>query len=127
MATLMFDCTFAERVLPSRVWDSLESYFYKIVRSLFGFLFTDVTITFEEYQSDESFHGRNEAYTAIENYLSIDSSERASKLKAKTTKGKRSIAFSMDDYEVITDEFEGIKVKWYWRNSYPFRNQLVGM
>ncbi|KAL3507845.1 hypothetical protein ACH5RR_033227 [Cinchona calisaya] len=124
MATLMFVCTFAERVLPSRVWDSLESYFYKIVHSLFGFLFTDVTITFEEYQSDESFHGRNEAYTAIENYLSIDSSERASKLKAKTTKGMRSIAFSMDDYEVITDEFEGIKVKWYLEKQLPVSQSI---
>ncbi|KAL3507835.1 hypothetical protein ACH5RR_033217 [Cinchona calisaya] len=42
--------------------------------------------------------------------MTVVSRERASTLKAKTTKGNRSVALSLDDYEEIIDEFQGIKV-----------------
>ncbi|KAL3507844.1 hypothetical protein ACH5RR_033226 [Cinchona calisaya] len=99
--------------------ESSRILFLQIVYFLIGFLFTDVTITFQEHQGDDSFRVRSKVYTAIENYLAIDSSERASRLKAKTTKGNGAVALSLDDYKEITDEFQGIKVKWYLKKQLP--------
>ncbi|KAF3600569.1 hypothetical protein F2Q69_00035367, partial [Brassica cretica] len=69
-----------------------------------------IQIKFFEY-SGERFE-RNDDYATIQNYLSKDSSSRANKLRANTSKGSKSIVLSMDDHEEITDEFKGVKVWW---------------
>ncbi|PKI46400.1 hypothetical protein CRG98_033204 [Punica granatum] len=55
---------------------------------------------------------RSEAYSAIENYLSIKSSTQAKRLKADIGKNNQSLVLSMDDYEEVADEFRGLRLWW---------------
>ncbi|KAL8124456.1 hypothetical protein AgCh_012195 [Apium graveolens] len=55
---------------------------------------------------------RNEAFSAIETYLTSISSMQAKKLKANIVKNSKTLALSMDDYEEVADEFNGVKVWW---------------
>ncbi|XP_018457474.2 AAA-ATPase At3g28580 [Raphanus sativus] len=105
LATLMFVYTIFKQWFP-HVGDHLEPFFQR----LFSRFYPYIQITFHEY-SGEHFK-RSEAYLGIQSYLSKDSSSRAKKLKANTTKGSKSLVLSMDDKEEITDEFENITVWW---------------
>ncbi|EOA25826.1 hypothetical protein CARUB_v10019198mg [Capsella rubella] len=105
LATLMFVYTIFKQCFP-QFGDYLEPFFHR----LFGFFNPYIQITFHEY-SGEHFK-RSEAYLGIQSYLSKDSSARAKKLKANTTKGSKSLVLSMDDKEEITDDFEGVRVWW---------------
>ncbi|RVW35548.1 AAA-ATPase ASD, mitochondrial [Vitis vinifera] len=51
-----------------------------------------------------------EAYTAVEAYLSTNSSKNAKRLKAEIAKDCSSLVLSMDEHERVTDEFRGAKV-----------------
>ncbi|KAH0869869.1 hypothetical protein HID58_076891 [Brassica napus] len=105
LATLMFTYTIFRRWFP-HVGDHLEPFFQR----LFSRFYPYIQIKFHEY-SGEHFK-RSEVYSGIQSYLSKDSSLRAKKLKANTTKGSKSLVLSMDDREEITDEFESVTVWW---------------
>ncbi|CAN7101962.1 unnamed protein product [Brassica rapa subsp. narinosa] len=105
LATLMFTYTIFRRWFP-HVGDHLEPFFQR----LFDRFYPYIQIKFHEY-SGEHFK-RSEIYSGIQSYLSKDSSLRAKKLKANTTKGSKSLVLSMDDREEITDEFESVTVWW---------------
>ncbi|CAE6071571.1 unnamed protein product [Arabidopsis arenosa] len=105
LATLMFIYTIFKQFFP-HFGGHLEPYLHR----LFGRFYPYIQITFHEY-SGEHFK-RSEAYLGIQSYLSKDSSARAKKLKANTTKGSKSLVLSMDDKEEITDDFEGVRVWW---------------
>ncbi|KAE9620023.1 putative ATPase, AAA-type, core, AAA-type ATPase domain-containing protein [Lupinus albus] len=56
----------------------------------------------------------SEAYTAIQTYLSANTSQRAKKLRAEVVKDSQTpLVLSMDDNEEIIDEFQGAKIWWY--------------
>ncbi|XP_010425637.1 PREDICTED: AAA-ATPase At3g28580 [Camelina sativa] len=105
LATLMFVYTIFKQFFP-QFGDNLEPLFHRIFSPFYPY----IQITFHEY-SGEHFK-RSEAYLGIQSYLSKDSSARAKKLKASTTKGSKSLVLSMDDKEEITDDFEGVRVWW---------------
>ncbi|CAN6911109.1 unnamed protein product [Brassica oleracea] len=105
LATLMFTYTIFRRWFP-HVGDHLEPFFQR----LFSRFYPYIQIKFHEY-SGEHFK-RSGVYSGIQSYLSKDSSLRAKKLKANTTKGSKSLVLSMDDREEITDEFESVTVWW---------------
>ncbi|KAG8367858.1 hypothetical protein BUALT_Bualt16G0116300 [Buddleja alternifolia] len=78
---------------------------------LFTFLSPRIQITFKEFTGDRLT--RNEAYSAIETYLSSISSAQARRLKADIVKSSSpSLFLSMDDDQKVADEFEGVKVWW---------------
>lgn len=105
LATLMFIYTIFNQYFP-HFGEKLDPFIQRLV----GIFDPYIQITFFEY-TGENFN-RSQAYDGIQSYLSKDSSARAKKLKANTVKGSKSLVLSMDDYEEITDDFEGIKVWW---------------
>ncbi|KAA8530298.1 hypothetical protein F0562_005007 [Nyssa sinensis] len=70
----------------------------------------------EEVKENGEFSGdhlkRSEAYTAIQNYLSSKSTNQAKRLKGDVLKDGKSLVLSMDDYEEVYDEFEGVRLQW---------------
>ncbi|KAI3474828.1 hypothetical protein Pfo_030139 [Paulownia fortunei] len=104
IGTLMFICTFFEKYFPYHLWFHIETHMHKLV-SLFSLY---VQITFHEYPSDG--FTRSKAYAAIGTYLGAKSCKQAERLRAEAVKGNRALAFSIDDFEEITDVFSGIKV-----------------
>ncbi|KAH0942785.1 hypothetical protein HID58_002422, partial [Brassica napus] len=105
LATLMFIYTIFNQYFPT-FGDNLQPFIQRLT-TLFD---PYIQVTFFEY-TGQNFK-RSVPYDAIQNYLSKDSSARAKRLKANTVKGSKSLVLSMDDYEEITDDFEGIKVWW---------------
>jgi len=55
---------------------------------------------------------RSEAYGAVEAYLSANTSKSAKRLKAEMGKDSSNLVLTMDEYERVTDEHEGVKVWW---------------
>ncbi|KAK6151327.1 hypothetical protein DH2020_013962 [Rehmannia glutinosa] len=56
---------------------------------------------------------RSEAYSAVQTYLTSNSSAQARRLKAEIVKNsKQGLSLSMDDNEEVADEFDGVKVWW---------------
>ncbi|CAH1453295.1 unnamed protein product [Lactuca virosa] len=106
MAGFMFMWAIFQQWFPEELGNHIQNYF----RRLGSYFYPYITITFPEYQSGE--FKRSKAYIAIERYLAINSSDRAKKLKANVIKDGKSVVLSMDDYEEVTDEFEGIKIWW---------------
>ncbi|CAH8388783.1 unnamed protein product [Eruca vesicaria subsp. sativa] len=101
LATIMFLYTIFKQWFPH-----MEPFFQR----LFSRFYPYIQIKFHEYNGEH--FKRNEVYSMIQTYLSKDSSLRAKKLKANTTKGSKSLVLSMDDREEITDEFQGVTVWW---------------
>ncbi|KAF3593091.1 hypothetical protein DY000_02025755 [Brassica cretica] len=107
LATLMFTYTIFRRWFP-HVGDHLEPFFQR----LFSRFYPYIQIKFHEYSGEHFKRSESKATSGIQSYLSKDSSLRAKKLKANTTKGSKSLVLSMDDREEITDEFESVTVWW---------------
>ncbi|KAL8262385.1 hypothetical protein R6Q59_023734 [Mikania micrantha] len=84
----------------------VEMYAYKLI----GYVHPYVQINFHEYHAE--YFERSKAYAAIERYLSTNSSNQAKRLKANVVKESESVVLSMDDHEVVTDEFNGVKIWW---------------
>ncbi|KAI3703543.1 hypothetical protein L1987_73694 [Smallanthus sonchifolius] len=113
MAGAMFIWAIFKQWFPEELGNHIEKYFQRLVTYFYPY----ITITFHEYQGDE--FERSKAYTAIERYLSTNSSNRAKRLKANVIKDCKSVVLSMDDYEEVTDEFKGIKIWWSSSKSAP--------
>ncbi|KAI4351570.1 hypothetical protein L6164_005921 [Bauhinia variegata] len=67
---------------------------------------------------------RSEAYSAIENYLSSNTSSQAKRLKADIGKNNQSLVLSMDDHEEVADVFNGTKL-WWASGKNTFKSQAV--
>ncbi|CAN1162875.1 AAA-ATPase ASD, mitochondrial [Linum perenne] len=106
--------TMVEKYLP----DQLRRIFSKYTQRLFIFFNPYIRIRFPEFSTNHRYR-RNEAYTMIHNYLSINSSPCAKSLKADTLKDGNTLLLSMDDDEEVLDEFRGVKVWWASRTSSP--------
>jgi len=107
MATVVFMYTIFERFFPPTIRDRLQAYAQKLTNHFNPY----IQITFPEFSGERL--KKSEAYTAIQTYLSANSSQRAKKLKAEVVKDSQTpLVLSMDDNEEITDEFQGVKVWW---------------
>ncbi|XP_010906691.1 AAA-ATPase ASD, mitochondrial [Elaeis guineensis] len=106
IASLMFLWAVVRQYFPSHLDVYLSTYTSKLV----GLVYPYIEITFAEYTGERL--KRSEAYTAIEAYLGASSSDRAKRLKAETDRDGAQLVLSMDDYEEVTDDFQGVRVWW---------------
>lgn len=107
MATIVFMYTIFERFFPPHLRDRFLAYTHKFTNHFNPY----IQITFPEFSVDRL--KRSEAYTAIQTYLSANSSKRAKRLKAEEMKDSQTpLVLSMDDNEEITEVFQGVKVWW---------------
>ncbi|GLT74082.1 hypothetical protein SLA2020_459030 [Shorea laevis] len=116
IGSLMLFWPFFRPYLPYSLPSFIQSYCQRWVGSLSPY----VDVTFHEFIGERLM--RNEAHSAIQNYLSSSSSVHAKRLRAEMMKNKQSLILSMDDYEEITDEFEGVKLWWY---SGPYLDHVL--
>ncbi|KAK4272042.1 hypothetical protein QN277_020645 [Acacia crassicarpa] len=113
-ATVMFLYAMFDKFFPPPLRDHLLSYTNKFTTLVSPY----VHITFHEFTGERL--KRSEAFTAIQTYLSGNSSQRANRLKAEVIKDSQTpLMLSLDDNEEITDEFQGIKLWWISRKSTP--------
>ena len=112
-AGIMFLWAMFQQYFPYELRPHIQKYSQKLV----SFVYPYIQITFQEYSADR--WRRSEAYVAIEDYLSSNSSSRARRLKADIIKDSQSVALSMDDHEEVTDEFQGVKLWWASSKSFP--------
>ncbi|PIN05517.1 AAA+-type ATPase [Handroanthus impetiginosus] len=107
IAGFMFIKAILEQYFPSQLRNYIEKHFQK----LFNFLSPYVQITFNEFSGKRLT--RSEAFSAIEAYLSSTSAAQAQRLKAEILKNSTNpLSLTMDDYEEVSDEYEGVKVFW---------------
>lgn len=106
IATVMFVWAIFKDYLPHEYRSNITKY----CRKLFSFASPYTQITFHERTGERL--SRSEVYTAIETYLSANSSQNARRLKADIYKDSQSPILSMDDDEEVTDEFSGVKLWW---------------
>ena len=77
MATIMFVYAMVERFFPAALRDTLQIHCQKVVNLLYPY----VEITFPEFSGERL--KRSEAYTAIQTYLSENSSQLAKSLESR--------------------------------------------
>ncbi|KAL0428501.1 UNVERIFIED_CONTAM: AAA-ATPase ASD, mitochondrial [Sesamum latifolium] len=107
LAAFMFMKAILEQYFPHHLRSSVEKHSQKLL----SFLSPYVQITFNEFTGERLI--RSDAYSAIETYLSSNSSAQASRLKADVVKNSsQAVSLSMDDNEEVADEFSGVKVWW---------------
>ncbi|XP_077211858.1 AAA-ATPase At3g28510-like [Tasmannia lanceolata] len=118
LASLMFFSAVFHRYFPTELKILARRY----TRRLMGFFDPYIKITIQEY-SDARFK-RSEAYIAIQSYLIGKSSKEAKRLKFEVDKGSRNLVFSMDDYEEVSDEFRGVKLRWTSGKKTPLTQHM---
>ncbi|KAM7279967.1 hypothetical protein ACFE04_007101 [Oxalis oulophora] len=108
IASIMFIWAMIQQFFPHQIRNHVEKY----TQRAFSFIYPYIQITFNEFTGERLM--RSEAYSAIENYLSSKSSMQAKRLKADigSKNSNQSLVLSMDDYEEIADEYQGIKLWW---------------
>ncbi|KAK9116946.1 hypothetical protein Sjap_015893 [Stephania japonica] len=106
IASLFFFYTIFERCIPRRLRARVEKYTHRLL----GFLSPYIQIVFHEYTGERI--ERSRLYSAIQSYLSSDSSKQAKRLQADMLLNSKSIVLSMDDYEEITDSYQGAQMWW---------------
>ncbi|KAK4381718.1 AAA-ATPase ASD, mitochondrial [Sesamum angolense] len=117
-STLLLITTTSQRIMPEELWYHVNRFLQKLVNSINPY----IEITFHEFPSES--HMRSDAYAAIETYLGANLSQQAERLNANTASGSRSVALSIDDYEEITDVYNGVKVWWTRSKSFPRSNVI---
>lgn len=119
VGSFMFIWAIFQQFFPRQLRDYMEKYFQRLVT----FVYPYIQIKFSEMAGERFM--RSEAYIAIENYLSSNSSTQAKRLKADVVKNNQSLVLSMDDQEEVSDEFKGIKL-WWASGTIATKNQSVG-
>ncbi|KAL0456405.1 UNVERIFIED_CONTAM: AAA-ATPase [Sesamum latifolium] len=117
-STLLLITTTWQRIIPEELSNHINRFLQKLVNSINPY----IEITFHELPSES--HMRSDAYAAIETYLGANLSQQAERLNANTASGSRSVALSIDDYEEITDVYNGVKVWWTRSKSFPKSNVI---
>ena len=117
MATIMFMYAMFEKFFPPHLHLHVQKYTHKLA----CFLSPYIQITFSEFTGERL--KRSEAFTAIQTYLSENSSRSAKRLKAEVVKDSQTpVVLSMDDNEEVTDEFKGVKI-WWVSNKTTLKSQ----
>ncbi|KAJ7974471.1 AAA-ATPase [Quillaja saponaria] len=115
VASFMFLYAMFEKYFPSHLRRHLRPY----TRKLTNLIYPYIQITFHEF-TGERYMKRSEAYNNIQTYLSKNSSLEAKRLKAEVVKDSQTpLVLSMDDNEEITDEFQGVKLRWISNKIVP--------
>ncbi|RZC72876.1 hypothetical protein C5167_048348 [Papaver somniferum] len=121
MGSIMFIYTMIQQFIPRQISDYLSVYMHRIT----AFLNPYMEISFDEFTSGGGeWLKLSKAYTAVEAYLGPKSSKFAKRLKARIVKGNKGLVFSMDDYEEIVDDFEGVKIWWSLGITVPETNSF---
>ncbi|CAL1392029.1 unnamed protein product [Linum trigynum] len=114
LPSLFFLCTMFQRNLPRDFQNHIDKFLHK---SLFAFLYPYIQITFHEY-SDDFYYRRNTAYAAIDNYLSSQSIQQSTSLKADSYKGnKNKLLLTIEDHQEVSDTFAGVTLVWSKESS----------
>ncbi|XP_061345320.1 AAA-ATPase ASD, mitochondrial-like isoform X3 [Gastrolobium bilobum] len=101
-ASIMFVYAMFEKFFPPH----LRIYVSKYTQKFTGLMYPYIQIKFPEFSGERL--KRSEAYSAIQTYLSANSSQSAKRLKAEVVKDSQTpLVLSMDDNEEINDEFQG--------------------
>ncbi|XP_057514551.1 AAA-ATPase ASD, mitochondrial-like [Actinidia eriantha] len=106
MASFMFAWAIIRQYCPYELRRFLE----KCGHRLASFFYPYIRVSIHEFTGTRL--KRSEAYAAVEAYLSANSSQSAKRLKAEMGKDSKKLVLSMDEYEKVTDEFQGVKVTW---------------
>lgn len=106
IASFMFVWAIIRQYCPYEV----RRFFEKYTHMLMGYFYPYIRISFHEFMGDRL--KRSEAYAAVEAYLSANTSKSAKRLKAEMGKDSSNLVLTMDEYERVTDEFQGVKVWW---------------
>ncbi|XP_061345318.1 AAA-ATPase ASD, mitochondrial-like isoform X2 [Gastrolobium bilobum] len=118
-ASIMFVYAMFEKFFPPH----LRIYVSKYTQKFTGLMYPYIQIKFPEFSGERL--KRSEAYSAIQTYLSANSSQSAKRLKAEVVKDSQTpLVLSMDDNEEINDEFQGVKV-WWNANSFTLSTQYL--
>ncbi|XP_044480227.1 AAA-ATPase ASD, mitochondrial-like, partial [Mangifera indica] len=89
----------------------IKLYIKRYSKRLITFIHPYIQVTFHQFTGDRLM--RSEVYPAIENYLISKSSTQAKRLKADIVKkNNQSLVLTMDDYEEVSDEFQGVQLWW---------------
>ncbi|KAI4321919.1 hypothetical protein MLD38_035246 [Melastoma candidum] len=113
---LVLAWTMLRQHIPPQLRSQVETY----VHHLIGYFYPYIQITFPEFSGERL--RPSEAYTAIQNYLMVNASARAKRLKADAVKDRKSLVLTIDENEEITDVFEGVKV--WWSSMHVPRNNF---
>ncbi|XP_061345317.1 AAA-ATPase ASD, mitochondrial-like isoform X1 [Gastrolobium bilobum] len=120
-ASIMFVYAMFEKFFPPH----LRIYVSKYTQKFTGLMYPYIQIKFPEFSGERL--KRSEAYSAIQTYLSANSSQSAKRLKAEVVKDSQTpLVLSMDDNEEINDEFQGVKV-WWNANSFTLSTQSFSL
>lgn len=106
IASFMFVWAIIRQYFPVELRRYLESYTHRLV----DYFYPYIRITIHEFTGSQL--KRSEAYSFIEAYLSINSSKNAKRLKADVDRESNKPLLSMDEYERVSDEFDGVQVWW---------------
>ncbi|CAO2820883.1 unnamed protein product [Amaranthus hypochondriacus] len=111
IASLMFFWAIFQQYFPPHLRTHFDKYSQKFTTLFYPY----IQITFYEATGERFM--RSEAYVAIENYLSSNSSKQAKRLKADLLKNNQSLALSMDEHEEVADEYKRVKIWWAFGKS----------
>ncbi|KAJ8753731.1 hypothetical protein K2173_026407 [Erythroxylum novogranatense] len=114
IAGVMFIWAMIQQYCPYELRQCVEKYGSKV----FTFFYPYLQITFNEFTGERFM--RSEAYSTIETFLGYNSSMQAKRLKASDAiKTNQPLTLSMDDFEEVADEFQGVKLRWASGKLYP--------
>ncbi|KAB2633451.1 mitochondrial chaperone BCS1-B [Pyrus ussuriensis x Pyrus communis] len=111
LASFMFIWAIIRQYCPYELRRFLERYSHRVT----GYFYPYIKISIHEFTGDRL--KRSEAYSAVEAYLSSNTSKSAKRLKAEMVKDSSNLVLSMDEYERVTDDFRGAKVWWVLSKS----------
>ncbi|KAK9119514.1 hypothetical protein Scep_017607 [Stephania cephalantha] len=117
IGSIFFFYTIFERYIPPQLRRNLQKYTHRLIGAVNPY----IQIVFHESTGERL--ERSEVYAAIQNYLSSDSSRQAKRLKADLMRDSKKIVLSMDDYEEITDSYEGAQMSWVAAKTVKTENQ----
>ncbi|KAK9107843.1 hypothetical protein Syun_023854 [Stephania yunnanensis] len=111
IAALMFVYAMFQQYCPSVLRYQFQNY----SRWFINLLNPYISISFYEYTGER--YQRSPVYADIETYLTGNSSQLARRLKADVVDDGKDLVLSMEDYEEITDNYNGVKLWWASRQS----------
>ncbi|CAH9123313.1 unnamed protein product [Cuscuta epithymum] len=116
VVTLMLVWATFSQYCPYEVRTFLKTHTKRFRRLFYPY----IHISFHELSGDDFRGGTSgNMYKAIERYLAANSSDQAKRLKAEDIKDSQALVLSMDYFEEVTDEFQGIKLWWVSEMNLP--------
>lgn len=106
IASFMFVWTIIRQYCPYEVRMFLE----KSMQRLVSFFNPYIHVKIHEFTGTRL--NRSEAYSAVEAYLSTNSSKSAKRLKLEMEKDSKKIVLTIDEYGKVTDEFQAAEISW---------------